>query len=363
MGTGQERLRNVGTSTALMLAVLPYGLIITVLNFVAVAHTRAALPHAPVYTNARDVGIALRQFTEFGWTRSLAVAAFFGATAVVFGVLAWLVRRGGWRWPAAVLVPTGMFSAAYVVGLCQVFLLNPVSDYRYQDLPNGGGVPWAMSEQSPVWYLPALGAVLALAALTQVVALVLLTRTGRAARAGKPVGMGAVLTARPVPLLLALAFAMIFTVANYAAIWSAENVLRGHRAGPALFRDVVEAQRDHAVVLAVALGLATVCMAVVVLWARHGGRPVAAAIAGVLSVPYALILVLSWRFRPLTPSWYPDDQSGLTAARPDWHPPVLASLLAVAALGLLGYLFSVVRAAGPGRSGPAPQNGSGTGLG
>ncbi|TDC77226.1 hypothetical protein [Actinomadura sp. 7K507] len=103
------------------------------------------------------------------------------AAALLFAAVARAVRRGPFRWPAALLLAAGALTAVYLVGLFQVLVHDPVNDFTSQsfETPDSPGLstsPWLMETVSPGWYFPALSVVLIAAAAAPVAACVLLTR-------------------------------------------------------------------------------------------------------------------------------------------------------------------------------------------
>lgn len=355
--TDQRPTRQLRVAAALMLSALPFGLVITVINFVAIAQRldfAARQGFSPILeANPRFSGEAvLRSAERNAWGHALWVALFFGCAAAVFGGLLWWLRRDRWRRPRALLVPGGFASAIYWLSLVLVFLVDPARvrlTTSYEDVP----------DSIPGWYLPALGTLLALAATTQLAALVLLARTGRAA-AEPASAMSSGRIRILLPLLLAPAFALAFAGLYHLGIWSLTREFRrdplrlGQEAEPDIGRAVtsyVAIHQETVLLTSTALGLATFVTIACLLWAHYSLRPAAGAVCGVFSVPYLLGLFAARLVVIDFPALRVDDGVA-NALQSSWPSFVMICVLIGAGVALIGFLIKLTARFTQAREGP-----------
>ncbi|WUI00807.1 hypothetical protein OHR68_03030 [Spirillospora sp. NBC_00431] len=327
--------------TLLLLAALPAGLLVTLIDVFAFSRTKAALPDARPSVNAHAVDPALAEFAEFGPHRITLIAGFFAVATLMFAALAWTVRRGAFRRPAALLLAAGTLTAIYLTGLFLVYAHDPVHDFSAQHIqePEGGlaGVPWAMDTVSPGWYGPALAAVVIAAATAAVAGCVLLTRARTSSWiAGRSVVEISARRHRTSTLMLMSmpAMAVLYAAVNLAAITAAangRNEFVDEAAG--ISRGINFAVTSILIVVAAGWTITGVCL-------RHGRTwPGALAAAGALLIVHLLALRLAWDYQPLGSDAFADDQSGLLENRPSWHAPALALTLGLAAAWPLAALL------------------------
>ncbi|MGH3392356.1 MAG: hypothetical protein ACRDOO_26090 [Actinomadura sp.] len=336
-----------------MWSVLPFGLLVTAVNGLAVQQVRHRLPVTPPEANADTVRFAIEQFPVFGLRRTLVIAAGFLPAALVYCVLAWAVRRGDLRWPSAVILSAGVLVVVYALGCGWVYDHDPVIDFRSQVLEVPPGVagnvsPWNMESVAPGWYRAALAWLLILSVVAQCAAVVLVTRAGAvgwmsrpAATSGGDVDAG---TRRAALLLMsALGFVAAYAVVNAAAIRLAASGTPplATREGPLSVESGTHLQNlEVAILLAVwAVPLATYGVALL----RRRARPGAVAMIGCLSPGYLLTL---WWFtvtHPMTWESYGEYNAALREHQPGWHEPVLYGLLAAAVLVHLAALGALAR--------------------
>ena len=330
----------------LLLAALPAGLLVTLVDLLAYSRTKAALPGARPSANADAVGPALAEFAEFGPRRIVVIAGFFVVATLVFAALAWAVRRGVSRRPAVLLVATGTLSAVYLVGLAGVFVWDPVHDFGDQFIEVRGqglvGVPWAMDTVSPGWYVPALVSVLVAAGAASVAGCVLLARprvtswiAGRGVVAVSARGRrGSVLLLASAPVI-----AVLYAVVNLVAIMAAAHAA----GGGADVDDAASIARGMTLWMTGGLVVVTAGWTILgVFLRRERAWPVSMLVAGALLVVHLLVLWLAWHLQPLGADAFADDQSGLLESRPSWHAPALASFVV---LGVAWPVVALVRLA------------------
>ncbi|MFI0479497.1 hypothetical protein [Actinomadura sp. 9N215] len=306
-----------------MLAALPAGVLVTVIDLIAFGRTKAALPGARPSVNADVVDLALAEYAEFGARRIMFIAGFFAVAVLVFGALAWVVRRGAFRRPAAVLLAAGTLTAIYLVGLFLVFVRDPVHDFGTQHVerPDGGlaGVPWAMDTVSPGWYRPALAAVVIGAAVAAIAACVLLARSRGsswiAGRGGVEISARGHRTSTSM-LMAAPAVVVLYAAVNLAAITAAAH------GGNEYVDEAAGISRGIMSAVTAILAVVTAGWTTIGIFLRHGRAwPVSMVAAGALLIVHLLVLWLAWDYQPLGSAAFADDQGEVRAAG---EPSVLA---------------------------------------
>ncbi|GAA2590437.1 hypothetical protein SMC26_06100 [Actinomadura fulvescens] len=330
----------------LLLAVLPAGLLVMLIDLLAYTRTKATLPGARPNVNADAVGPALAAFADFGPHRLTLIAGFFAAATLAFATLAWVLRRGAFRWPAALLLAAGTLTAAYLAGLFQVFAHDPVHDFTGQvvDTPGPGSatVPWAMDTLSPDWYIPALAAVLIAAAAAPVAACALLSRPRATSWiAGGRTVVVSVRAHRRSALLLTLMPAttpILYAAVNLVAIAAAAHAGDASDGAADISRRIAIAMTAVLAVVAAGWTILGVRLRYVRAW------PASLPAAGALLVVHLLVLRLVWDYQPLGHTAFPDDQSGLLENRPSWHAPGLALTVGLAAVWPVAALLGMATA-------------------
>ncbi|MQA96056.1 MAG: hypothetical protein GEV11_15900 [Streptosporangiales bacterium] len=309
----------------LMWSVLPFGLLVTAANALAVHRTA----ERPATARPGAVPSALEFLDTWAWGRTAAIAAGFCVAAVIYGFLARTVRRGPRGHPAAVMVLSGVFAVAFGLGCLWVWETMPLA--------------------APSWYRPVLAGLLGAAAGAQLLAVVLLTRT----RAGvwvSRLGMGGrddpdavdAGTRRAARLLVgALGF-----VAAYAAVTAAAVQLAA-AANTDGHNDLLSSVHATNLMVSGFIALWTLPFAVhgMVLLRRHARRakPLALASTGGFSVLYLLLFWYLSENNAATSFFFFDDQSMLTSHVPDWHVPVLYGIVGIAAVAQLTALVTLAR--------------------
>lgn len=353
------RPADIRIAAALMWSVLPFGLLVTAANGLAVQQVRHRLPATPPTQNADSVRFAIEQFPAFGLRRTLVIAAGFLLAGLIYCVLAWAVRRGNLRWPAAVMLLAGALVVMYALGCRWAYYNDPVITFRSQILEVPPGVfgntsPWNMESVAPEWYRPALAWLLIFSAVSQFAAVVLVTRTEAVVWMSKPAARSSddadAGTRRAAWLLMcALGFVTLYVVVNAVAIRLAAAATPPLATGEGL---VNEEGSTHLQNLAVAIVFAVW----VVPLAKYGAsllkrrtKPGAVAMIGALSFMYLLTMWWSVKAHPMT--WFDQD---LLEHQPGWHQPVLYGVFAGAVLSHLTALITLARCSvrlNPGRGG------------
>ncbi|MEU7003820.1 hypothetical protein [Nonomuraea sp. NPDC046570] len=348
----------VRCAVVLLWSVVPIGLVVGVINVVAVAATDAALPYAPVVVNAEDVPEALRQFAGVALERAALIALGFAAAALLLGTLASLVRRGVRRRPAALPLLAGVIGTAYLLGLTVAYFGDPISSFERVQGADAllSEVPFDMDAATPPWFAPALAVTLTAAATAQITAMVLIAGRTTTIWVRRPTPEEGTSARAAVLAQLGPAFVAVYALVGYAAIWVAGDAAGGGWS----VRMTAGSANTATTVFTTILGL----LALLLTWcARRArrGTPAGAGSgaltsAGVLTALYLLALYAAWRFNAISPYVLSDDQSGFSEARPWWQPPALTLTLALAALAQVAGLAGL-----SGRPTPAASTGRRTG--
>lgn len=341
-------------AVVLLWSVVPIGLIVGVINVVAVAATDAALPYAPVVVNADDVPEALRQFAGAALERAALIALGFAAAALLLGTLASLVRRGVRRRPAALPLLAGVIGTAYLLGLTVAYLGNPISSFERVQGADAllSQVPFDMDAATPPWFAPALAVTLMAAATAQLTALVLISGRTTTTWVRRPAPEEGAPARAAVLAQLGPAFVAVYALVGYAAIWVAGDAAGGGWS----VRMTAGSANTATTVFTALLGVLALLLTWCARRAPAGAGAGALTAAGVLTVLYLLALYAAWRFNAISPYVLSDDQSGFSEARPWWQPPALTLTLALAALAQVAGLAGL-----SGRPTPAASTGRRTG--
>jgi hypothetical protein len=331
-------------ATALLLSPAPAGIALVLITLLAQAQSLLSLPHDenPQEISAAMWRSAASQSDKEFHDRLLGLGIFTAVAIVVFGLLAWQVRRGTRR-PTFLLATATGLTAVYVAMLWQVFAMEPSGLLLVSD---SGQESHFINLKLPGWYAPLRGLLVLAAAVAQVWGLILLT--GRhgvewwTVHQKWPAGAG------PAPLwmsplrqaallmLLTPALLLIYALANYPGAVVGLAIERGEPDFlPHLFLQDMEVHVEFFGITA-----APVVVAGLILWRHHARERLAAGLlAGLIGIPYAGGLLDSALHHSDTSYFH--NYVGTGIITPWWHVPAVSTagltllLLHLASLALL----------------------------